>query len=82
MLRGESATPSIGFEVDQVYPLGRLLTINRVQLVYYTSLYGEWLIPVYVIKSTASVDPVIHGESTAELIWYIYATNYNYPQIE
>ncbi|TFH13605.1 hypothetical protein E4H04_11675 [Candidatus Bathyarchaeota archaeon] len=82
MLRGESATPSIGFAVDQVFPRSRLLTVNSVQLIYYTSLYGEWLVPVYEIHSTARIDPVLYEEEITELVWYIYATDYSFPQIE
>ncbi len=82
MLRGESATPSIGFEVLQMVPRGGLLTVNSVQLIYYTSLDGEWLIPVYEIKCTAKVDPVLFDRETTEIVWYIYATDYKYPQIE
>lgn len=79
---GESATPSIGFAMDQVFPRGRLLNVNRVQLIYYTSLYGEWLVPVYEIHSTANVDPVLYEEEIAEIVWYIFATDYSIPQIE
>jgi hypothetical protein len=75
MLRGESATPEIGFEVLQVLPKGSMLTITDVRLVYYTDLLGEWLVPVYVIRGVAHIDPVIHDEETSDFWWYVFAVD-------
>jgi len=81
MLRGESATPGLGFEVDQVLPRGSELTITSVTLTYNTDLsrYQEWLTPVYKIKGIAYVDPLVFGEETSSFHWYIYATEFRPP---
>ena len=76
MLRGESATPELGFEVDQVLPPGSLLTITDVTLVYHTDQQNEWLVPVYVIRGQAHIDPVLYGEDTSDFWWYVYASDF------
>ncbi len=78
MLRGESATPELGFEVIQILPHGSELTINDVTLVYYTGTPGnqDRLIPVYVIRGVAHIDPVVFGEETSSFHKYIFATEY------
>jgi len=76
MLRGESATPELGFEVDQVLPPGSLLTITDVTLVYHTD-QSEWLVPVYVIRGVAHIDPVLYDEDTSDFWWYVYASDFH-----
>ena len=76
MLRGGSATPELGFEVDQVLPRGSLLTITNVTLVYHTDQESEWLVPVYVIRGQAHIDPVLYGEDTSDFWWYVYVSDF------
>jgi len=76
MLRGESATPEIGFEILQMLPLGSPITINDVTLTYHTDPANEWLIPVYLIHGRAHVDPKTYDEPTTEFTWYIFATDF------
>jgi len=76
MLHGESATPELGFEVDQVLPPGSLLTITNVTLVYHTDQQSEWLVPVYVIRGVAHIDPVLYDEDTSDFWWYVYASGF------
>ncbi len=76
MLRGESATPEIGFDILQMLPLGSPITINDITLNYYTDRTSEWLIPVYLIHSKAHVDPETYDEPTSEFTWYIFATDF------
>ena len=76
MLRGESATPELGFEVDQVLPRGSQLTITNVTLVYHTDQQSEWLVPVYVIRGVAHIDPVLYDEDASDFWWCVYASGF------
>jgi hypothetical protein len=76
MLHGESATPDLGFEMDQVLPTGSLLTITNVTLVYHTDQQSEWLVPVYVIRGVAHIDPVLYDEDSSDFWWYVYASGF------
>ena len=82
MLRGESATPGLGFEVVQVLPRGSELTITSVTLTHFTGLsrHHEWLTPVYVIRGVAHIDPAVYGEDTSSFHWYVYATDFRPPK--
>ena len=76
MLRGESATPELGFDILQFLPPGSPLIIEEITLTYYTDFSGEWLIPVYHISGIAQIDPTIHDEPTTEFTWYIFASDF------
>ncbi|MCW4014135.1 MAG: hypothetical protein NWF07_14270 [Candidatus Bathyarchaeota archaeon] len=76
MLRGESATPELGFGILQFLPHGSPLTINEITLTYYTDFSGEWLVPVYYIKGIAHIDPTINDEPTTDFTWFIFATDF------
>ncbi len=80
MLRGESDTGVLGFEVLGARPTGSEVTVNKVSLAYYTDNPGgfSWLVPVYVIEGVFHVDPVMYGEETLEFEEYILATGFPY----
>jgi hypothetical protein len=82
MLRGESDTRALGFDILGARPLGSEVTITRVSLIYNTDLplpSGlDWLVPVYVIEGVLHVDPVIFNEDTIKFYEYILATGFPY----
>lgn len=80
MLKGESDTGVLGFEVLGARPLGSEVTVNKVSLAYYTANPGgfSWLVPIYVIEGVFHVDPVVCGEETMEFEEYILATGFPY----
>jgi hypothetical protein len=82
MLRGESDTHALGFDILGARPLGSEVTITKVSLTYYTDLplpSGlDWLVQVYVIEGVFHVDPAIFEEETIEFREYILATGFPY----
>jgi hypothetical protein len=80
MLRGESDSGALGFEVLGARPVGSEVTVNEVSLAYYTDNPGgfRWLVPVYVIEGVFHVDPVVYGEETIGFEEYILATGFPY----
>jgi hypothetical protein len=84
MLKGESDTKALGFEILGMRPIGSEVTINNVSLAYFTDNPGgfSWLVPVYVIEGVFHVDPVEYGEETVGFEEYILATGFPYERTE